>query len=505
MYKLLIADRDNNERTGLNWLVSSFSTPFQQVFHAASVEELIEITENKLPDIVIVELDMIPNKLWDTYKKISEKYGHEIIVMTMEATFDRAAQAIELGARDFWLKPNSPTQIKRTLQKCIHNLKKNNVNKPQENSSQPHVLSYHSLFLENEVEGRDFHLMMLQTESRNEINNLLSFVETYEFQYQPILLPVSDCLICVFTIEGDLLKQEAHRILRTWEEIRHDPIAIVINDDTSNDLSLNEKYLQTRQAMELTFFKGYRQILHFESVSKWVPIDVFLTPAEIRTWIEMLNSSSKDGIRDWMYKEFLNLSEPFPEPGLLRSRMTSILAQIHRFMKTYNLGNERMMKLYHQLFTSILYGPVLNRIVQEMLLFINEVIDEGKKQTDLNRIDVIEQGIMYLENHYGNSELSLDKVAEYVNRSPAYLSNLFSRKHGTSFRQILTNIRINKAQRYLIETNLSIQEIAERTGFTTSSYFGKIFKEVTGTTPREFRTSRDRTKVNLNSKENNKS
>ncbi|MEJ9233173.1 helix-turn-helix domain-containing protein [Peribacillus butanolivorans] len=491
MYKLLIADRDNNERTGLNWLVSSFPTPFHQVFHASSVEELIEITENKLPDIVIVELDMIPNKLWDTYKKISERYGQEIIAMTMEATFDRATQAIELGAQDFWLKPNSPTQIKRTLQKCIHNLKKKKMNKPEENHNQPHVLSYHSLFLENEVEGKDYHLMMLQTENRNEINHLLSFLEAYEFQCKPILFPMSDCLICVFTNGGDVLKQDAHRILRTWEEIEHDPIAIVINDDASIGLSLNGKYLQTRKAMELTFFKGYRQILHVESVSRWIPIDVFLTPSEIRTWIEMLNNASKDKIRIWMYNEFLNLTEPFPEPGLLRSRMTSLLAQIHRFMKTYNLGNERIMNLYHQLFTTILYGPVLNRIVQEMLLFIYEIIQEVNKQTDLNRIDVIEKGIMYLENHFGNQELSLDKVAEYVNRSPAYLSHLFSRKHGTSFRKILTNIRIKEAQCYLTETNMSIQEIAERTGFTTSSYFGKIFKEVAGTTPREFRTSKD--------------
>ncbi|CAM4081312.1 hypothetical protein Gste01_02132 [Geobacillus stearothermophilus ATCC 7953] len=54
----------------------------------------------------------------------------------------------------------------------------------------------------------------------------------------------------------------------------------------------------------------------------------------------------------------------------LRRRLTSILAQIRRFMKTYDLDRGGTEREYMRIFQDILYNPVLYRIVQELILFL---------------------------------------------------------------------------------------------------------------------------------------
>lgn len=216
-------------------------------------------------------------------------------------------------------------------------------------------------------------------------------------------------------------------------------------------------------------------------------IDPFLTPSEQREWIDMLNEGDRDKIKQWMYKEFLNKEDPYPEPGLLRTRLTSLLAQVRRFMKSFYLDEGMLERRYHQVFESILYNPILYRIVQELLLFLYEVLDRANNNQENARTDVIEQAIRYFEENFTNPELRLEDVANQVNRSAAYFSSLLTKKQGSSFRQLLTKTRINEAQRLLIDTKLSIQDVADKTGFINANYFSKIFKEKTGTTPRSFR------------------
>lgn len=51
----------------------------------------------------------------------------------------------------------------------------------------------------------------------------------------------------------------------------------------------------------------------------------------------------------------------------------------------------------------------------------------------------------------------------------------------------VTGVKINRAKVLLHDTNLSILAISERLGYYDSSHFGRIFKKVTGLTPRMFR------------------
>lgn len=96
--------------------------------------------------------------------------------------------------------------------------------------------------------------------------------------------------------------------------------------------------------------------------------------------------------------------------------------------------------------------------------------------------------LQYLGEHY-QEELSLKRVSEEFFLSEAHLSREFKRRTGVGFAEYLRKIRIQKAQKLLAETNLTITTIAMECGFSHSSTFIDIFKKEVGKTPHNYRST----------------
>jgi AraC-like DNA-binding protein len=69
----------------------------------------------------------------------------------------------------------------------------------------------------------------------------------------------------------------------------------------------------------------------------------------------------------------------------------------------------------------------------------------------------------------------------------SYVSDLFKKKTGQTMTQFLQRIRVEASIRYLMDTRLTIQQIAEKCGFANDNYYIKVFKQWTGKTPGKFR------------------
>jgi two-component system response regulator YesN len=490
MTKLLIADRDRNERTGINWLVTSYVIPFEKVLLSGSITEVIQLIESEIPEVICIELDMIGTDQWSYFKEIVNRYKIMVVSMTTEATYERAYQGIQLRAVDLWVKPLSPDNIKRVLTNCCM-VSSRRVEADIVVPDKRPRLSYHSIFHSHENTVGNYQLMLMQLENEKKQNSLLSFIHNYPFTNPPVILPLSDMIVCIFSFTSEqskgMLTNIGNQLLREWEDSFSESLSLVIYDSEETGLSLHEKYLHARQALEIRFFKGHRKLFYLTQKVDWLMKEPFLTPADQRLWIDMLNQDKRDQIKDWMYNEFLNQQEPYPEPGLLRIRLTSILAQVSRFMKSHGLDEDTVSAKYLSVFDIILYNPILYRIVQEFLLFIYDVLDLVLKQIQSSRKDIIEQSLQFMEANFHKQELKLENVAIHVDRSPAYLSSLFTKRQGSSFRELLTALRMKEAKRLLLETKLPIQGVAGKTGFYNANYFSRIFKETTGVTPRMFR------------------
>ncbi|MFD2370819.1 helix-turn-helix domain-containing protein [Brevibacillus sp. GCM10020057] len=493
MPSILIADRDANERIGIGWLITSCAIPYDHVYTAATAEEVIQSLESHTPDVLCLELDMIGKAQWESLKLLIEQYRPLVLVMTAEATFERAMQGIELNARDLWLKPQTPEMIRRVLTRFCRDRMDSGARERQQGGGGRSAaeLSHRDLFFPSKKPGKSHPLMLAQLEDPQRHPELLHFLSAYPFREQPILLPASDAIVGIFFADDPdplpALQQMGQRLLRDWEAAYDDPLSLVMYHSGDGEQPLNETYSDASQALHIRFFKGYRQVSAVRSRIAWTMIDPFLTPAEQRAWVDMLHAAGKEELKQWMYRQFFFKEEPYPEPGLLRIRLTSILAQVRRYMKAHGLDHGHMEEGYHRVFETILYSPILYRIVQELLLFTYALIDSVHAHKEEARADVIELAIRYMESRYADADLRLEDVARHVDRSPAYFSTLLSQKHGVSFRQLLASMRMKEAQRLLLETSLSVQEVAARSGFVNANYFSKIFKEKLGTTPRLFR------------------
>lgn len=90
----------------------------------------------------------------------------------------------------------------------------------------------------------------------------------------------------------------------------------------------------------------------------------------------------------------------------------------------------------------------------------------------------------YMEAHYAE-EIGLEALAERFSLSPFNLSRSFSQEFGRSLVEMLTTIRMERAQDFFAQ-GLSVKEAAARVGYANGNYFAKVFRRVTGRSPSEY-------------------
>ncbi|NRD79439.1 helix-turn-helix domain-containing protein [Bacillus sp. BRMEA1] len=487
--KWLIADRDLNEREGLKWLLKSSSIAVSSIFLAANYQEFVVLFERETPDVVLIELDMISREEWSTFKGLVQIYEPILILTSAEATFEKARLAIDLQALDLLIKPFSTTKVNSVFQKAS---KKQTVKlRPQGSHLHSNIyneLSYESLFVPQASGSENCHIAALRTENGENIGTLYSYLTEYPFNDLLGTFPLSDMVILLFKETCSSINEQCQKVMRRWDEEFSEPLAICVHLGESPSITINQKYVQVRKMLEFTYYKGYRQVMEFEFLPDWIHIDPFLTPPEQREWVEMLKSKDLEKIKKWLYQEFLQWQGPFPDPGLVRIRLTSILAQIRRYMKTYHLDDEQSFeKEYRHIFHSILYDTVLYRTVQNLILFIQRIFIGVESSIRNFKQDPVERGISFMEENFSNSQLRLEDVARFVDRNPSYFSHLLASKTGSNFTDVLSGIRIKEAKRLLTESNKSVKEVSNLAGFHNTNYFSRMFKEQTGMSPREFR------------------
>lgn len=486
--KWLIADRDLNEREGLKWLLKSSSIPVTSILLSSDFQEFIVTFEKETPDIILLELDMVSRENWSSFRELMQIYQPILLLTSAEATFEKARMAIDLQALELMIKPFSATKVKSAYQKATKALEKKHNSKEKPIAQFRSDSTYESLFISESVGLEDYIIAALKVENSANVGMLYSFLSDYPFKELHGIFPLNDRVVLLFKETCQNSKEQCQKAMRKWEEEFSEPLAVVIRSNKSPHISLHEKFIETQKMLEFTYYHGYQQMVEFEYTTDWVHIDPFLAPPEQRTWVDMLANHDIDAIKTWLYDEFLQLDDHYPDPGLVRIRLTSILAQIRRFMKTYDLDEQQSCeKEYRDIFHSILYDSVLYRSVQNLILFIQRMFLAADSSEQMVKQDPIERGISFIESHFSNHELKLEDVAKYIDRNPSYLSHLLISKTGRSFTEILSGIRMKEAKRYLLETNKPVKEISHIVGYHNPNYFSRTFKEIIGITPREFR------------------
>jgi len=104
------------------------------------------------------------------------------------------------------------------------------------------------------------------------------------------------------------------------------------------------------------------------------------------------------------------------------------------------------------------------------------------------RQGMVEAAISYLEQHYGG-EVSVEDVARSAFISPSRLSHVFRDTTGMSLFDYLTQIRIDRAQHLLAESDKTVAEICFELGIQSPTYFTRLFRRMTSQSPSQYRLS----------------
>ena len=115
----------------------------------------------------------------------------------------------------------------------------------------------------------------------------------------------------------------------------------------------------------------------------------------------------------------------------------------------------------------------------------NNKVDEG--------IKLIETIRNYVYEHT-SEDISLRKISEVIHYNESYLSRLFKQLTGKNYKDLVTEIKINKSINLLTKTDMMAKDIAKAVGFESTSHFQYFFKKNKGVTPLEFRRNIDSNK-----------
>ena len=99
---------------------------------------------------------------------------------------------------------------------------------------------------------------------------------------------------------------------------------------------------------------------------------------------------------------------------------------------------------------------------------------------------IVKQVVDYI-NAYYNKKIGLTSAADFVHLNSSYLSKLFCDETGETFTRYLMKVRIQKAKELLKDSTYKVYEVGYKVGYGDIKYFVKIFKDMEGITPSEYR------------------
>lgn len=126
--------------------------------------------------------------------------------------------------------------------------------------------------------------------------------------------------------------------------------------------------------------------------------------------------------------------------------------------------------LFYQFFFKMLTGGYI----------VPEIPQERKNLAAIKTV------IRYMNEHF-KEEIGVTQLAALTYYNENYFMKLFKQYTGKTLTRYLTELRIEKARYLLLQSNLSITEIALETGFNSASYFIRKFQELNGETPQKLR------------------
>ena len=146
----------------------------------------------------------------------------------------------------------------------------------------------------------------------------------------------------------------------------------------------------------------------------------------------------------------------------------------------------------------VILKPIRNEDIEAALQKAKGLIEQGRLSQASAVADFLETPehedlghltkavVEYIEQNY-HRDISLSSIADMYRITPSHLSKVFKKETGTTFLKYLNSRRVEKACILLSDPAYRIAEIADACGFSSPLHLTKVFKQLKGQTPRDYR------------------
>ncbi|WP_054025245.1 AraC family transcriptional regulator [Bacillus sp. FJAT-28004] len=308
----------------------------------------------------------------------------------------------------------------------------------------------------------------------------------------------SDRIVTIFTTkEGDLgfeeTRQRMEVTLEKLAEIAYAEYKISITaafgDAFLAIIDVSHSYEQAKQTMEYAEYNSKTSFVWFsdsrpETATYYYPMDIE----------QRLISTIRAGEPDEAKRMVLSVMEKNMENQQLSVEMKQQLVGELKGTLLKLLDQKAFMEseLLHSLKNQIIGIQASNAIgvIQDEIVEIVEalcsVINSKKNHAHIQTVEEIKK---FIAEAYGDSELTLYRIAEKVERPEKYISQLFKEVTDINVSDYLEMIRIEQATALLRTNACTVDEIAARVGYNSSHSFRRAFKRVMGVAPSSYRQS----------------
>lgn len=496
--RVLVVEDEIRIRKGMAKLIENH-TEHTVIGEAQNGKEGLEMALLYEPDLIITDIRMPVMDGLEMMRQLQEKEEKwHFVILSGYSEFEYAKKAIHYGADDYLIKPLAPEDVIKLLDSIEEKLKKERT----KNQEKPEVLLRNYLIekeegalekLERTCElGKNGPFQMISAYvgnlSKEDRNRCMDRMERFqkEFPQEKIYCffteSTREFLAFIPTQQWFTLKNELEeKLLKRREKEKQ----WIWTSSSLNGLNeLRETYEKLRKMYKYALVLKTDTIIEQEKIEAFVPEEYAYPKKNKKRMQDAFYQKNKEKFQSELELFLEEMSRIKVKPTQAREEYM----QMAYFL--INLAKENDSRIYEQLQNLSVIQNIGMAFTQKELkiLFLNilQIFQENMNEKHNISNFVILRAIDYIREHYQES-ISLEEIAGNLEITPEYLSTLFNREMGENFSGFLKKFRISHAKRLLKETDKKIYEIASEVGYADPKYFNRVFKEVEGISPGDFR------------------
>ena len=510
MIKLLIAGSKNAFCDQLKEVIIAQKCNAKIVAIATTEEELLQKIEKNSPDLVLCDVKLSTGSSFGVIKKILKK-GSKVrfAIVTEHRNFEHAREAVNLGIEKFLMMPVTNKAIVKLIQEVDEKvtleketeqkLKEHNLWKRErvlaalsvDKNLIPQNLKKYCEEIKHSLSKSPYVLFLIQTKNiefvRNRLENIFEEESNYIGSFVGLNIVVGIQRFHSGASETRIrssLKSFFGRFCELCNREKGNSIYVSISSILKSDADISVGFKECLTTQKLDFLYDDSSVPFYNDIAFLSESIAVPTLYNKKTMENMLVNEETTNMRRF-FRALLNeikKNRIYNTENIIdmyrNIAMDIIATRIHHSGDVIDVQKtlEKLMKAEKLI--------ELNNQIEAYAISTVKVLHEIKIQKSLTPVN---KAIYYIEQNYSRSDINLQGVSEFVGLAPAYFSRLFKKEVGCSFIQFLMEKRTEKAKNLLVNTNMKIYEVCTDVGYTDTRYFIKMFKNITGETPMQFK------------------